>query len=279
MFDRNVIVQGTEIYYLIDEMLSLFVSLDIELEVKVIFSYLRTSFEFDIIPIQTIELANNRYKPQNTPDALMGSGEFSSYHDKNIEYNSDKFHLISRHGYYACISYIDALFGRIMSTLDELGLRDNTIIVLWGDHGWNLGEHNYWSKHNLLYTSKNAPLIISVPGFKKNIKTDGITELLDIYPTLCELTGIDPPKHLEGKSLVPLMKNPNKLGKKAAFSKWRNGTSVTTTEFSFTKWDNNQKMLFDLKKDPQENENIAENPIYMEKVEELSELIENRIGR
>ena len=67
------------------------------------------------------------------------------------------------------------------------------------------------------------------------------------------------------------MKNPNKLEKKAAFSKWRNGTSVTTTEFSFTKWDNNQKMLFDLKKDPQENENIAENPIYMEKVEELSE--------
>ena len=234
---------------------------------------------WDIYQRDEIELANNRYKPHNSPDALIGSGEFGNYNDKNIEYNSDEFHLISRHGYYACISYIDALFGRIISTLDDLGLRDNTIIILWGDHGWNLGEHNYWSKHNLLYTSKNAPLIISAPGHKKNVKTDGIIELLDIYPTLCELTGIDPPKHLEGKSLVPLMKNPNKLGKKAAFSKWRNGTSITTTEFSFTKWDDNQRMLFDLKKDPLENENIAENPIYMEKIEELSELIEKRIDR
>ena len=164
-----------------------------------------------------------------------------------------------------------------MSTLDELGLRDKTIIVLWGDHGWNLGEHNFWSKHNLLYTSKNAPLIISAPGYKKNVKTDGIAELIDIYPTLCELAGIDLPNHLEGKSVVPLMKNPKQTGKKAAFTKWRNGISVTTTQFSYTQWDHKQRMLFYLKKDPKENENIAENPDYKEKVKELSKLLNNRI--
>ena len=231
---------------------------------------------WDMYQRQEIELANNRYKSKNAPDALKGSREFGSYHHRNIEYNSDQFHLISRHGYYACISYVDALVGRILFTLDELGLRDKTIIVLWGDHGWNLGEHNFWSKHNLLYTSKNVPLIISAPGYKKNVKTDGIAELIDIYPTLCELAGIDLPNHLEGKSVVPLMKNPKQTGKKAAFTKWRNGASVTTTQFSYTQWDHKQRMLFDLKKDPKENENVAENPDYKEKVKELSKLLNNR---
>ena len=230
---------------------------------------------WDMYQRQEIELAKNRYKPKNAPDALKGSGEFGSYHNRNIEYNSDQFHLISRHGYYACISYVDSLVGRILSTLDELGLRKETIIVLWGDHGWNLGEHNFWSKHNLLYTSKNVPLIISAPGHKKNVKTDGITELIDIYPTLCELARIDLPNHLEGKSVVPLMKKPNQTGKKAAFTKWRNGTSVTTTQFSYTQWENKQRMLFDLNKDPKENENIAENPDYILKVKELSKLLNN----
>ena len=130
--------------------------------------------------------------------------------------------------------------------------------------------------NTICFTSKNTPLIISAPGYKKNVKTDGIAELIDIYPTLCELAGIDLPNHLEGKSVVPLMKNPKQTGKNAAFTKWRNGTSVTTNQFSYTQWDHKQRMLFDLKKDPKENENIAENPDYKEKVKELSKLLNNR---
>lgn len=223
---------------------------------------------------EEIALADNRYKPKNAPDALTGSGEFGSYHDKNIEYNSDEFHKISRHGYYACVSYADALVGRILTTLDELGLRENTIIVLWGDHGWNLGEHNYWSKHNLLHTSKNAPLIICAPGFEKNIKTEGIVELLDIYPTLCELADIELPLHLEGTSVVPLLQNPRLAGKKAAYTRWRNGASVTTTDFSYTEWDNKQRMLFDLKKDPNENVNVSGDSEYAGIVGKMKQLLQ-----
>lgn len=95
---------------------------------------------WDLYDRDGIELAGNPYRPKNAPEALTGSGEFGSYHDRNIEYNSTKFHRIARHGYYACVSYADALVGRLLSTLDELGLRENTIVVLWGNHGWNLGE-------------------------------------------------------------------------------------------------------------------------------------------
>jgi arylsulfatase A-like enzyme len=211
---------------------------------------------------EEIKLADNRYKPKDAPDVLTGSGEFGNYHDRNIDYNSMEFHKIARHGYYACVSYVDALVGELLGTLDELGLRENTIVVLWGDHGWNLGEHNFWGKHNLLYTSKNAPLIISAPGYKKDVKTYGIAELLDIYPTLCELAGIQLPVHIEGTSLLPLLQNPEQSGKKAAYTKWRNGESITTSNFSYTEWDNKQCMLFDLKNDPEENLNVAYNSEY-----------------
>ena len=230
---------------------------------------------WDLYDREKIKLADNRYRPTNAPDELTGSGEFGSYHDRNIEYNSLEFHKIARHGYFACVSYADALVGRLLETLDELGLRENTIVVLWGDHGWNLGEHSYWSKHNLLNTSKHAPLIISAPGFKQNVKSESIVELVDLYPTLCDLAGIPLPQHLEGTSMVPILQNPYQPGKKAAFTKWMNGTSVTTPEFSYTEWDNKQRMLFDLKKDPGENINVSENPEYKEKVEELSNLLDH----
>ena len=99
-------------------------------------------------------------------------------------------------------------------------------------------------------------------------------EFVDIYPTLCELAGINLPEHLEGASTVPLMLNPEKVGKEAAFTYWRNGGSLTTQDFSYTEYDNNERMLFDLRKDPGENENVSENPNYKEKIEELSKLLE-----
>lgn len=228
---------------------------------------------WDLYDREKIALADNRYKPINAPDALSGSGEFGSYHDRGIQYNSDEFHKIARHGYYACVSYADALVGNILATLDELDLRKNTIVVLWGDHGWNLGEHDFWSKHNLLYTSKNAPLIISAPGYEKDAKTDGIAELLDVYPTLIELAGLQPPKHLEGKSLVPLLKNPDAAGKKAAYTKWRNGESITTERYTYTEWDKGQRMLFDLLNDPDENVNIADDPAYEDIVKQLKQML------
>ena len=228
---------------------------------------------WDLYDREKIALADNRYTPKNAPSSLRGSGEVHSYHDRGIKYNSTDFHKIARHGYYACVSYADALVGKLMAALDELGLRGNTIVVLWGDHGWNLGEHDFWSKHNLLHNSTHAPLIISAPGFKKNVSTDGIVELLDLYPTLCELAAIDPPRHIEGQSMVPLLRDPRLPGKPAAYTKWRDGLVAITRDFTYTEYDNKQCMLFDLKKDPAENLNVADDPNYKEVVEELSATI------
>jgi len=228
---------------------------------------------WDLYDRETIAIATNRYTPKNAPRSLTGSGEVHSYHDRDIKYNSKEFHKIARHGYYACVSYADALVGKLLETLDELELRDNTIVVVWGDHGWNLGEHNYWSKHNLLHNSTHAPLIISAPGFKRNVTTDGIVELLDLYPTLCELSGIKLPEHLEGKSMVPLLHNPNLPGKKAAFTKWQKGVVVTTRDFTYTKYSNNQHMLYDHRIDPGENNNVVDVAKYEETVKLLSKII------
>ena len=224
---------------------------------------------WDLYKADAIELADNRYKPKNAPDALRGSGEMHSYHNRGIVYNSPEFHRAARHGYYACVSYADALVGKLLGTLDELKLRDNTIVVVWGDHGWNLGEHNYWSKHNLLHNSTQVPLIISAPGYKKNVKTEGIVELLDLYPTLCELAGIQQPEHLEGKSMLALLRDPAQPWKQAAFTKWRDGLVVTTKDFTYTRYSDNQHMLYDRRKDPDENVNVAGNPEYAEVIRKM----------
>ncbi len=233
---------------------------------------------WDLYDREDIEIADNRYRPENAPASLRGSGEFGSYHDRDIEYNSPEFHRIARHGYYACVSYADALVGKLLNTLDTLGIRENTIVVLWGDHGWNLGEHTFWSKHNLLHTSKNAPLIISAPGYSKSAKNHGIVELTDLYPTLCELAGIQLPDHLEGTSLLPLLLDPQKEGKEAAYTFWREGASVTTREFSYTEYDNGERMLYDLRDDPGENINLAGQPRYSESLESLSRLLNTALS-
>ncbi|MFC2109497.1 sulfatase [Bacteroidota bacterium] len=232
---------------------------------------------WDLYDRDKIELAKNNYIPKGAPKSLNGSGEFKSYHDRNIEYNSQEFQKIAKHGYYACVSYVDTQVGRLLATLDELGLKENTIVVLWGDHGWNLGEHSFWSKHNLLHTSKNAPLIISAPGLNQGVKTDGIVEFIDIYPTLCELTGLDLPKHLDGQSLVQLMENPDKKGKEAAYTFWGKGKSITTIDFSYTEYNNGERMLFDLNKDPNENVNVAKDSAYIETCIQLSELLNTKM--
>ncbi len=228
---------------------------------------------WDLYDREKLELANNRYTPKDAPSSLRGSGEVHSYHDRGTKYNSTEFHRIARHGYYACVSYADALVGKLLATLDELGLRDNTIVVIWGDHGWNLGEHNFWSKHNLLHNSTRAPLIISAPGFKKNVTTDGIVELLDIYPTLCELADIKLPEHLEGRSMVPLLHNPHLSGKEAAFTRWKEGLVVTTRDFTYTQYSNNQHMLYDRRKDPGENANVAGIANYQKTVKRLNKIL------
>ena len=182
---------------------------------------------------------------------------------------------------------MDAQLGRVLDELDRLGLTENTIIVLWGDHGWKLGEHGGWCKHSNVENDTNAPLLISVPGLKSaGQRTDSLAEFVDIYPTLAELCGLPQPEHLEGASLVPVLRDPAKSVKNAAFSQYPRGVggkqlmgyTMRTDRYRFTRWvhrnDHSQVdavELYDHQTDPQENVNIATDPNNAELVAQLTE--------
>ena len=181
-----------------------------------------------------------------------------------------------KHGYYAAVSYMDAQMGRVLDELDRLGLRNNTIIILWGDHGWKLGEHDAWCKHSNVENDTWAPLILSVPGMKTAGKhTDALVEFVDVYPTLAELAGLPLPGHLEGASFCPVLDDPNRPWKTAAFSQYPRGVrgqplmgyTMRTDRYRFTAWigrRDHSKVdaieLYDHQTDPQENVNIANQP-------------------
>ena len=141
-----------------------------------------------------------------------GSGEFMKYNRWKRNPNTDaEFALEVRKHYAGCVTYADALVGRLLERLDNLKLRDNTIIVLWGDHGWHLGEHAIWGKHALFEESLHSPLIISAPGMAAaGDPTQAVVETLDIFPTICELTGLKPPSGLNGQSLMPILTDPSR---------------------------------------------------------------------
>ena len=149
------------------------------------------------------------------------------------------------HGYKACVSYIDAQVGKLMSKLDELNLSENTVVVLWGDHGWHLGDHSLWIKHTNFEQAVRSPLIIYSPddGLQNNISHSPV-ELIDIFPTLCDLTGIDKPDGIEGKSLKSVMVDPTYKVRYAALSQYPRmnggnrhmGYTLRDERYRYTKW-------------------------------------------
>jgi len=222
---------------------------------------------WDIYDPEQIDLADNPFRPRNAPDeAIHNWGELRAYYEIPAAGPlSDDLARQLIHGYYACVSYTDSQIGRLLVNLDQMGLSNETIVILWGDHGWNLGEHGLWCKHCNFHTSLWAPLIVRAPGFRQGLRTEALTEFVDIYPSLCDLAGLEKPDHLEGSSFVPLMANPEIAWKKAVFSRFHDGHSVRTDRYLYTEWrDRNgervARMLFDHKEDPKENFNIAEDP-------------------
>lgn len=135
----------------------------------------------------------------------------------------DSLAVVLRHAYLACVSYVDAQIGKVIQALDNLGQRDNTVIILWSDHGWHLGDMGIWGKATNYEIGTRVPMIIwtaDMPDENRGQKTDALVELVDMYPTLSELAGLDLPPHLEGQSFVPLLKNPDRTWKKASFSQF-----------------------------------------------------------
>ncbi len=230
---------------------------------------------WDIYQRQNIEIADNRRQPSNLPSTCKNSGEINRYGLVADRKSDVDFHREARHAYYACVSYVDAQIGKIMDELKAQKLTDNTIVILWGDHGWHLGEHDFWGKHNTLNNALQVPMIIRAPGFKKNNRTNALVEFVDIYPSLCQLAGIPVPKsQVQGTSFVPLMSNPDLLWKKAVFSTFGGGNAVKTDKYLYTEW-SNARMLFNHQNDPYENANIAELPENADVVAQMSQLLQD----
>ena len=220
--------------------------------------------------------------------------ELCSYSDQtlNIGLPMDKQKELI-HGYYACVSYTDALVGKLLKELDELGMTDNTIIVLWGDHGWHLGDHDLWCKHTDFEQATHAPLIISAPGFKPS-KTESMTEFVDVFPTLCDLAGVKIPTNLDGKSLVPLMKDSKAEVKEYSVSQYNRklnkkqveGYSVRTKRYRYTEWLADYKAnhlyseskivgreLYDYEKDPLETVSKIDDADYKKVEKDMKALL------
>ena len=166
----------------------------------------------------------NYFLPKNAPEPVKNFnwGELRNYHGipKNGLLNK-KIAKNLIHGYYACVSSIDFLIGRIFKKLDETGLRKNTIVVLMSDHGFNLSEHTFWCKHINFETSTRTMLVIDVPNFKSG-STESIVELVDIYPTLVELCKLDSPNHsLDGQSILKVLNYPKYEKKDTAKTKYK----------------------------------------------------------
>lgn len=240
---------------------------------------------WDLYPEEEIELPPNFTPPVNAPDmSIHNFGELRNYtevefRDETEKYVSDEYAKKLLRGYYACTSYVDAQIGRLIkklkTTKDSEGvtLYDKTVIVLIGDHGWNLAEHNLWCKHANYSTSIQSPLIVRDPEVRGGIKSNALVEYVDIFPTLCDLTGTGRPKstidndgskfNLHGTSLVPLLGDPDREWKKAVFSRYQFGDTIRTERYTYTEYvDENDnvvgRMLYDLVKDPHENYNIAD---------------------
>ena len=165
------------------------------------------------------------------------------------------------HGYHACISYIDALLGRLLDSVEG----QDTIIVLWGDHGFNLGEHGLWCKHSNFLTSLHVPLFISTPGQSDRRDLTGVAELVDVFPTLCDLTGTPRPSQLQGRSLLPLINGQATEVDGNAIAHWRGGITLKTPTHAYTQWEDQKgerraEMFYSHLKDPAENWNLAPTP-------------------
>jgi len=235
---------------------------------------------WDMYEPSEIDLAHNPLIPENAPEAsLTYLWELNNYvgipKDPPVP---DSLARTLIHGYNACVSYIDAQVGKILAELDSLGLRDNTIVLLIGDHGWHLGEHGLWSKFTNFEEALKAPMIVSAPGLTGGKASPGLVEFVDLYPTLCELCNLPNPEHLEGTSLVPLLEDPDSQWDEAAFSRFRDGESVKTDRYRYTEWTDAKgevyaRMLYDHQVDPNENKNIVMLPENEQVVEEMSNLL------
>ncbi len=206
-----------------------------------------------------------------------GSGEFMKYQRWGKDPRKDEaFATEVRRHYAACVSYADAQVGKLLDRLEQLGLEDNTIVLLWGDHGWHLGEHAVWGKHTLFEESLRSPLILRGPGIDRKLSIRDVVETVDVYPTLCDLAGLPSPAFLDGDSLKPKPAGSN-AGEGSALSYQGKTSTLRTSRYRLTRHPGGHVELYDHHTPDAETRNIAaEKP---QLVEELTRRLEDALKR
>lgn len=230
---------------------------------------------WDLYDRSAFKLAEVRTPPEGAPSyAPQFGGELRQYSDiPDVGPLNDDLQRTLIHGYHAAVSYMDAQLGRVLAELDRLGLASNTIIVLWGDHGWHLGDHSIWCKHTNYEQAAHIPLLVAAPGLKAGVKSGSLVETVDIYPTLCELAGLPAPAGLDGRSFVPTLRDPAAPTKDHTIHVYpRNapgkgpviGRAIRTERYRLVEWKKigepaatAELELYDYEADPLERKNLA----------------------
>jgi iduronate 2-sulfatase len=256
---------------------------------------------WDLYDPKKIPLAHNPNLPEGAPSLTINSMYELRHYDGfgHIGHPASGFRMqedtarVLKQGYYASVSYVDALLGNLIEHMKSLDIYENTIIIVWGDHGWKLGEHNSWGKMTNFNIDLQVPMIIRYPEQpNKGSETYAITELVDMFPSLCEIAGIEVPDYMQGRSFLPLIRNPQLPWKKAAFSQFHRrpqvsadgnrymGYSINTIDYHYIKWytwdhklgvkgDYITSELYERKKDPYETKNLARNKENKEIINQL----------
>lgn len=216
--------------------------------------------------------------------ADIPAAALSSY-NKGYDKFTDDLRRDAMQAYYASISFVDAQVGRIVGALERLELSENTVIVFTSDHGYHLGEHGMWRKNTLFENSARVPLIVVAPGAPQQRTAISPVGLVDLYPTLAELCGVESPDNLQGQSLVPMLRNPNEAGRGWAVTQVRRGSgkfgySLRTARWRYTEWDAGEHgvELYDHDRDPGELTNLARDPAMTTILGELSSTLRKAIG-
>jgi iduronate 2-sulfatase len=229
---------------------------------------------FDLHPPAKFATAPFQKDPEGAPSyAGKVGGEIVNYEPLSVEnLREEKTQRELIHAYYACVSYMDAQLGRVLDELDRLGLAPNTLIVLWGDHGWHLSDHGYWTKHTNYEQANRIPLLIVAPGVAKaGAATKQLAETVDIFPTLAELAGLPAPKgpqRIDGVSLAPVLRDPAARVRDHAYHCYprgeRMGRAIRTERYRLVEWkkpgapaDTAELELYDYQTDPLETKNLA----------------------
>ena len=237
---------------------------------------------WDLYETEDISLSESPFIPENVNiKSLHNSGELNGYYltDEIVSLDkpaSDEYARKLRHAYYACVSYVDAQIGKVLSELKELGLEKNTIVVVWGDHGWHLGDQSVWGKHTIFDKAVRSTLIIKCPeSDHQGTSVQTVVETVDLYPTLLELCNVRIPVKTDGESFAALVLNPEIQKDDVAYSYFRKGISVRTSRYRLTKYFRNEMPvieLYDYLEDPFETRNLASDK--PEIVKELMPILE-----